>query len=1296
MNIKRGFAVFTAICTITLLGAVKGYASDVETIKGYIFPEIDFKYVDFMTDGHLHKNKPRYGKYDWGVVETNHFKIYVYGNKENLYNLYGKTAEETYYEFSEKLEMNQFSEKIQLIICNSARDFEETNMLFGMVPKGLGGMTEMIKWKRVLIAFRDSPSGFRRLLRHELTHRYQGEYLKLTMMNYMFRDVPLWFTEGMAEHMSHQWNAEGDLIMRDAYLNNCLPRVKELHPWYGWLVYKEGEFILHFLADQYKDKGNVLAAILEESTRSKFPEAFKKVTGDSLEEFDRKLWQHIEKRYSPLRTKTDIAEEAKPISDGTLLAAHDNFFITRKDSRGREALFLNWTNGTDTKSKKMVESGRLKSVDVRGLPLDLSPEFGFQEHGASFASSTTLVYTMDIGGRDALVIQNFSLNEKQKLKLGKKKKYSFENVREIQYPVMINEDEVSFVGRDDGVFAELFLVNLKTKSVKKLTSSQRTYRGLTYSKATNSLITSIENETNGSYDLSKYDISKGTLSLLTNTTENEFYATCSPDGKQLLYVSDKGLVHNIYRYNFETKITDILTDAKIGIFRPQWFDKNGMAFNWFSRGTMAVKAVPLPNALAVLNSTATRTQPVNLKTDKELLALKAKIPGVESMTIFDVIVSSDKTKALFLENRKLSMEILKRGDAEIRFHLVDKSTSTILQFTVDKFKKMKHYGSVSLLTGTNILLQKHSVTREMVSDISDKDSRSYEEEVTNKESYIYDWQDGELYEIDTEIESPSAGSNRYLSKFSPDLRYLIWVASDQSEILLYDVIKKEKRKLGKGFSEIQDAVFTSTNTVLVLDKEWNVSLSEINISSDTSKTWEKIIPENVKLEKKVSWYPLTNGTTVFLVVPQKEIGLNVFLFNMASSTLTLAASDIPLVRKAELKNNDLVLTIANAYGLDRTMRITSTGSIETTDMQFPYSIIHSSYSNTLKNKSVLPRHWESKLDLPWRTQKLSKIPRIMFMQGVAGIAVGSNSGIGGFLALRGLAFDEINNKALSTDIYLQNGYGFANIQYYNFATGRSYLLDYWNFDSYRHKMDIGVSQNIFLHEFLNWDVTFKQQQVRNERDIGTIQWWRSKLGTTLSLDTTLWDCQSNQWYCHGPHSGTAIFTGAELGVDHKKGFQTIEFNAEARHHLPITDRSGLALRALAGKSFGPNPTTFIWGGNQSFRGIPLFSQAGDTYLMQSTELRFPILNAVGAIFSGPFGEALGPLTLFMDIRGGLYHDVGDMWYAKSPLFDGHQGFKLQQSAGYFVNVPTILGINVRFNKGLYGKQDWNFWLGYNW
>ena len=236
-------------------------------------------------------------------------------------------------------------------------------------------------------------------------------------------------------------------------------------------------------------------------------------------------------------------------------------------------------------------------------------------------------------------------------------------------------------------------------------------------------------------------------------------------------------------------------------------------------------------------------------------------------------------------------------------------------------------------------------------------------------------------------------------------------------------------------------------------------------------------------------------------------------------------------------------------------------------------------------------------------------------------------------------------------------------------------------------MDTGISHNIFLHQYLNWDVTLRQHYVNTYRGFERIDWWRTKLGTTFNVDTTVWD-----W--HGPHSGTSMFSRVETSFENQTGqYRSFDLNLDARYHFPITRRSGLAFRVAGGQSFGPAPTAYVWGSNNSFRGIPLFSQSGNSYVLQSSEFRIPILDAIGAVFSGPIGEGFSPLTVYMDVRGGLYNDIGDIWYAKTPVYEGHKNFKFQQSAGVFVNIPTFFGLNVRFSKGYVGKKGYTFWIG---
>src|SRR3989344_7559905 len=258
-----------------------------EILKKYNYPEIDTRNVQFLPDGHLGKNKPRYGKFQWRVTESPHFLIYTYDTSEEVAEVYLTEAEKTFKDFSKTFSFNSFSEKIRVTIYNTTQDFEETNLVPGLVPKGLGGLTEIQKWRRVVIAFRGSAIGFRRLIRHELAHRYHIEIMLLLGKAKDF--PPLWFIEGAAEHFSHGKDAYEELVMRNAFLANGLESVTDPY-WYSTaLVYRQGKFVMDFLAERHKDKGEVISQIFTACRENIFTDAFQKVTGESLPEFQKAL-----------------------------------------------------------------------------------------------------------------------------------------------------------------------------------------------------------------------------------------------------------------------------------------------------------------------------------------------------------------------------------------------------------------------------------------------------------------------------------------------------------------------------------------------------------------------------------------------------------------------------------------------------------------------------------------------------------------------------------------------------------------------------------------------------------------------------------------------------------------------------------------------------------------------------------------------------------------------------------------------------------------------------------------------
>ena len=59
----------------------------------------------------------------------------------------------------------------------------------------------------------------------------------------------------MAEHNSKSWDAEADLILRDAYFNNLLPSLQHDSFAYGYLLYKYGEFAVNYIDDNCKSEG---------------------------------------------------------------------------------------------------------------------------------------------------------------------------------------------------------------------------------------------------------------------------------------------------------------------------------------------------------------------------------------------------------------------------------------------------------------------------------------------------------------------------------------------------------------------------------------------------------------------------------------------------------------------------------------------------------------------------------------------------------------------------------------------------------------------------------------------------------------------------------------------------------------------------------------------------------------------------------------------------------------------------------------------------------------------------------
>src|SRR6185436_3132516 len=143
--------------------------------------------------------------------------------------------------------------RIPLIIYASHVDFEQTNVLPFVPPEGLLGATEFLK-RRVALPFNGSYEEFRHTLRHELVHAFQLSTVSETYRLHPRRakpDLPLWWTEGLAEYWSSGEDSRDQMAMRDLVIGGRLPHLQELTYASGGLVYPLGGVVHRWLAARF-------------------------------------------------------------------------------------------------------------------------------------------------------------------------------------------------------------------------------------------------------------------------------------------------------------------------------------------------------------------------------------------------------------------------------------------------------------------------------------------------------------------------------------------------------------------------------------------------------------------------------------------------------------------------------------------------------------------------------------------------------------------------------------------------------------------------------------------------------------------------------------------------------------------------------------------------------------------------------------------------------------------------------------------------------------------------------------
>ncbi len=516
------------------------------------------------------KNKVQYHRFHWSYIQTDHFDIYFDEGGHELADYAAAAAEAAYNSISKSFRY-QLVNRVPIIVYNSHNAFQQTNVVSEYLEEGIGGVTELFK-NRVILPFEGDYKKFRHVIHHELVHAvindmFYGGSIQSIITNNISLQLPLWLNEGLAEYEALKWDTDSDMFIRDATVHEYLPEIRNL---YGYFAYRGGQSVWWYIANKYGEQkvGEILNRI--KSTRS-VEAGFRGSIGLSIEELSER-WQKEQKvLYWP-----DIAKREEPADYARRLTDHrkDGGFYNTSPAitpQGDKIAFI--TNRDEYFDIYLMNAidGKIISKVVSGNTTNNFEELHLLTPGISWSpDGKKLALAVKAGGEDAIMIVDPESGDEQKLTFG------LEGIFSVEWSPKGNT--LAFVGNTASQ-SDIYTYDMDTKKLTNLTDDVFSDQTPAWSPDGKTIYFSSDRNgksegpnvmplENYQYDLYKMDVSTRQISRVNDwPNSDEVSPVVSPDGKTILFVSDRNGINNIYRLDLETGKYRPITNSLSGDYQ---------------------------------------------------------------------------------------------------------------------------------------------------------------------------------------------------------------------------------------------------------------------------------------------------------------------------------------------------------------------------------------------------------------------------------------------------------------------------------------------------------------------------------------------------------------------------------------------------------------------------------------------------------------------------------------------------------------------------------------------------------
>ena len=508
-----------------------------------------------MALGQFGQNIVQYDDFTWHFIQSKHFDIYYAEDGRSHAEFTADEAEAAYLKISDRLNW-RLKSRVSIIVYNSHNDFQQTNVVDSYMFEGIGGVTELYK-NRIVIPFDASNQEFKHVIHHELVHAFindsvYGGSLKNMVASSIKVHIPMWMNEGLAEYLSSGWDTNSEMWIRDLAINGGeFPQIRQLT---GYMAYRGGQSVWNFITEKWGEES--IAEIFYQLKKSnKIETGFKRALGVDLKKLNEQWHQYLKEQYWPdVANRENIPDFARQLTDHEELENTYNVAPAISPDGSRIAIISN-KSGPMAIYLISAEDGRFIKKIIQGERNSEFEELHILKPGITWSEdSKKVAFAAKSGKSDALFIVD--------LKSGKRKKHRL-NMEGIFRPAWRpGTNEIAFIG-NNGKSSDIYLFNLDSGKLTNLTKDWFTDDQISWfpdgksilfiSDRDNVLETGIANKPENHLfyqtDIYKLNIESGKVERITDTPFNEMYPCISNDSNYLAFISDKSGINNIYLFS---------------------------------------------------------------------------------------------------------------------------------------------------------------------------------------------------------------------------------------------------------------------------------------------------------------------------------------------------------------------------------------------------------------------------------------------------------------------------------------------------------------------------------------------------------------------------------------------------------------------------------------------------------------------------------------------------------------------------------------------------------------------------